>query len=339
MRLPLAPGRPDAQILAVFRNGTRHAAPPTRSYRSPHRTAGVGRQRVRLDGRQSGSFSLLDRFLEAGLNAIDTADIYSNWAPGHQGGESETIIGEWLQKSGKRRSTIVITKFGGPGGRKKGLTAQAIETGLRGFAEAAGDRDDRPLPLAFPRRRHALRGDARRLRAAEEGGKNSLVRRLQPRMPTSCEPRSDAAKAAGLPRYEVLQPEYNLYDRASYDGPLRELCLAEEIGVITYFSLAKGFLSGKYHSEADLETKPARRRRERLPQPARVPHSCGARDGREAPLGQARRNRACLADSSRGVTAPIASATTLAQLESLIRAATLELSSEDVAALDAASAP
>jgi aryl-alcohol dehydrogenase-like predicted oxidoreductase len=286
---------------------------------------------------KAASFSLLDRFLEAGLNAIDTADIYSNWVPGHQGGESETIIGEWLQKSGKRGSAIVITKCGGPGGRKKGLTAQAIETAceasLKRLKIEAIDLYLSHFPDADTPYEETLGAFARLQKAGKIrwfGASNLNADQLRASL--------DAAKAAGLPRYEVLQPEYNLYDRASYDGPLRTLCTAEKLGVITYFSLAKGFLSGKYHSEADLKQSPRG----------------GGVKGYLNPRGfrilaaleaVAKRLSAKPAEIALawlihrgGVTAPIASATTLAQLESLIRATTLELSSEDVAALDAASA-
>src|SRR5579863_5087776 len=201
------------------------------------------------------SFALLDRLNGAGLNAIDTADIYSHWVPGHQGGESETIIGEWLKKSGKRGSTLVITKVGGPAGRKRGLAADYIATACEASLKRLGietiDLYLSHVPDPDTPHEETLGAFDRLKRAGKIrwfGASNYDAAQLRASL--------DAAKAKGLPRYEVLQPEYNLYDRSSFDGPLRDLCLAEEIGVITYFSLAKGFLSGKYRGEADLKQSP-----------------------------------------------------------------------------------
>jgi aryl-alcohol dehydrogenase-like predicted oxidoreductase len=284
------------------------------------------------------SFALLDRLAEAGLNAIDTADIYSHWAPGNHGGESETIIGEWLAKSGKRASTVVITKVGGPGGRKKGLTAASIAEGCEASLKRLGietidlylshfpdvDTPYEETLAAFERLKKA--GKIRWF-----GASNLDAGQLRASL--------EAAKAAGLPRYEVLQPEYNLYDRPSFDGPLRDLCIAEDIGVITYFSLAKGFLSGKYRSEADLGQSP---------RGGGVKAYLNPRGLRILALLDdiARKREAAPAEvalawlmSRRGVTAPIASATTLAQLESLIKAATLSLTEMDIDMLDTVSEP
>ena len=248
---------------------------------------------------KAASFSLLDRLLEAGLNAIDTADIYSNWVPGHQGGESETIIGEWLQKSGKRGSTIVITKCGGPGGRKKGLTAQAIEkaceASLKRLKIETIDLYLSHFPDADTPYEETL-GAFERLQKAGKirwfGASNLNADQLRASL--------DAAKAAGLPRYEVLQPEYNLYDRASFDGPLRDLCVGEGIGVITYFSLAKGFLSGKYRSEADLGQSPRGGGVKAYLNPRGFAILAALDEVARPTLGQARRNGARLADPSRG---------------------------------------
>ena len=286
---------------------------------------------------KSASFALLDRLAEAGLNAIDTADVYSQWAPGNKGGESETIIGEWLKKSAKRASTLIITKCGAPSSPKKGLKAAAIadsaEESLKRLGIETIDLYLSHYPDAATPYEETLEAFAR----LQKGGKirwfgasNLDAGQLRGSL--------DAAKSAGLPRYEVLQPEYNLYDRASFDGPLRDLCVQEEIGVITYFSLAKGFLSGKYRSEADLGQSPRGGGVKDYLNP-RGFRILAALDDIAARLG-AKPAEVALAWTARakGVTAPIASATKLDQLESLIKAASLTLSGDDVAALEAASA-
>jgi len=283
------------------------------------------------------SFALLDRLAEAGLNAIDTADVYSQWAPGNKGGESETIIGEWLQKSGKRGSTLIITKCGAPSSPKKGLSAAAIadsaEESLKRLGIETIDLYLSHYPDAATPYEETLEAFAR----LQKGGKirwfgasNLDAGQLRASL--------DAAKSAGLPRYEVLQPEYNLYDREKFDGPLRDLCVQEEIGVITYFSLAKGFLSGKYRSEADLGQSPRGGGVKAYLNPRGL-RILAALDEISARLG-AKPAEVALAwtAQAKGVTAPIASATKLDQLESLIKAASLTLSRDDVAALEAASA-
>ena len=284
------------------------------------------------------SFDLLDRFAGAGLNAIDTADAYSRWVPGNKGGESETIIGKWMKSRGNRDTIVVITKVGSDMGQgKKDLSAahieRAVEASLKRlqtdvidlylshwadpatpYEETLGAYDKL---LAAGKVRHigASNLDAGQLRAA-----------------------LDVASLRGLPRYAVLQPEYNLYDRSSFDGPLHDLCVAEDIGVITYFALAKGFLSGKYRSEADLG-KSERGGGVKGYLNARGMRILAALDAVSA------RHSASQAEvalawvmAQPGITAPIASATTLDQVDSLVRAASLKLSAEDLAALDKASA-
>jgi aryl-alcohol dehydrogenase-like predicted oxidoreductase len=284
------------------------------------------------------SFALLDRFAEAGLNAVDTAEGYSSWAPGNSGGESETIIGKWMKSRGNRDRIVVITKVGSDFGKGlRGLSAsyieQAIEGSLKRLQVEAIDLylshwPDPSVPyeetlgayqklIAKGKIRHAGASnlDAAQLRAA-----------------------LDVASLQSLPRYEVLQPEYNLYDRSSFEGPLAALCIAKEVGVITYFSLAKGFLSGKYRSRADLG---------KSPRGGGVGSYLDARGFRilAALDDVASRNSAQPAEvalawviAQPGVTAPIASATTLPQVESLIRAASLKLSASDLAELSTASA-
>jgi aryl-alcohol dehydrogenase-like predicted oxidoreductase len=283
------------------------------------------------------SFALLDRLADAELSTIDTADVYSNWAPGNQGGESEAIIGEWLQKTGKRGSTIVITKCGAASSPNKGLTTAAIEkscdASLKRLKTETIDLYLSHFPDAETPYEETL-GAFERLKKAGKirwyGASNLNAEQLRASL--------QAAKTANLPRYEVLQPEYNLYDRAGFDGPLRDLCMSEGIGVITYFSLAKGFLSGKYRGEADLgqSARGGGIKAYLNPRGFKILAALDEIGGRLS----AKPAEVALAwlIHRPGVTAPIASATTLAQAESLIRATHLALSPEDVTALDAASA-
>ncbi|MFE0016781.1 aldo/keto reductase [Mesorhizobium sp. NPDC059054] len=285
------------------------------------------------------SFDLLDRFVDGGLNAIDTADAYSRWVPGNKGGESETIIGKWMKARGTRDKVVVITKVGADMGQgKRDLSAahieQAVEASLKRLQTDAIDLylshwPDPTVPyeetlgayeklLAKGKVRHigCSNLDAGQLRAA-----------------------LDVAKLRNLPRYEVLQPEYNLYDRASYDGPLRDLCMAEGLGVITYFSLARGFLSGKYRSKADLGKSAARGgdiERYLNKRGMRILAALDAVAGRHT----VKPAEVALAwvIARPGVTAPIASATTPEQMASLVRAASLTLKPADIDELDKASA-
>jgi aryl-alcohol dehydrogenase-like predicted oxidoreductase len=283
------------------------------------------------------SFAILDRFLEAGLNAIDTADVYSAWGPGNKGGESETIIGEWMKSRRNRQDVTVITKVGSPmGPDKKGLSAryvkEAVEASLQRLQSDFIDLYLSHWPDAETPYEETLAafGDLQhqgKIRAI--GASNLDAAQLQASF--------DAAKSAGLPRYDVLQPEYNLYDRGSFDGPLRELCIVEDIGVITYYSLARGFLSGKYRSEADL-SKSARGGGVKAYLNARGARILGALDAVADRIG-AKQAEVALAwlIARPGVTAPIASATSLEQVDGLIKAASLRLDAADFAALDAAS--
>jgi len=284
------------------------------------------------------SFNLLDGFLGAGLNTIDTADVYSAWAPGNKGGESETIIGEWLKASGKRNKVIVITKVGSPmGPGKKGLKAryieEAVEASLKRLQIETIDLYLSHWPDPDAPHEETLATYAKLKQAGKirwHGCSNFNAELLQASL--------DAAKAKNLPRYEVVQPEYNLYDRAGFDGALRALCMAENLGVITYFSLAKGFLSGKYRSEADLGQSP---------RGGGVKAYLNPRGFQilDALATVAARHEAKPAEvalawiiARPGVTAPIASATKPEQLASLIAATKLSLSFDDIATLDAASA-
>ncbi|MER9677981.1 aldo/keto reductase [Mesorhizobium sp. M0184] len=284
------------------------------------------------------SFDLLDRFVDAGFNATDTADSYSRWIAGHQGGESETIIGRWMKSRGNRDKVVVITKVGSDMGQgKRDLSAayieKAIDASLKRLQVDTIDLylshwPDPATPYEETLGAYQKLLDKGKIRYA--GASNLDAAQLRAAL--------DVASLRGLPRYEVLQPEYNLYDRSSFDGPLRDLCAAEDIGVITYFSLAKGFLSGKYRSEADLS---------KSPRGGGVKGYLNTRGMRilSAVDAVSARHSAKPAEMALawvmarpGVTAPIASATTLDQLDSLVRAASLQLSPDDIAELDKASA-
>lgn len=201
---------------------------------------------------EATSFEILDTFVGAGGNFIDTADVYSRWVPGNQGGESETILGRWLSKRGNRDSVVIATKVGndmGPNG--KGLSRQhilqAVEDSLQRLQTDYIDlyqshTDDESTPLEETLETYAELLRQGKVRAI--GASNYNAARLAQALQIS--------QQHGYPRYESLQPLYNLYDRADYEIELEPLCRTQKIGVISYFSLASGFLSGKYRSEKDL---------------------------------------------------------------------------------------
>ncbi len=203
------------------------------------------------------SFALLDRFAAAGLDAIDTADCYSTWAPGNKGGELETIIGEWMkappqsQRDDRRHQGRLADGAG-----QEGALRPLYRGGGRGVVEAAADRHHRPLSLALAGRGDALRGDARRLPAADRQRQDPLLRRLESeRGPARRRARRRRRrKACRATRCWNPNTISTIAPRST--GRLRDLCIAEGIGVITYYSLAKGFLSGKYRGEADLGQSP-----------------------------------------------------------------------------------
>jgi len=288
---------------------------------------------------QATSFSLLDRFVDAGLDAIDTADVYSAWVPGNQGGESETIIGNWLAAQPSRRDRCVIITKAGAALKEKGgglSAANLVASAEASLRRLQTDRIDLYLshypdpvtPIEETLRAYETLVQQGKVRAI--GASNYDAEQLRAALAASAQ--------AGLPRYEVIQPEYNLYDRGSYEGPLRDLAIAEGLGVITYYSLASGFLSGKYRSKEDLG---------KSPRGARVGKYLNARGERIiAALDEvAKAHGAAPAEvalawliAREGVTAPIASATSIEQLDSLVRATRLQLSASDLARLEAGSA-
>lgn len=285
------------------------------------------------------SFDLLDRFVDAGLDAIDTADVYSRWAPGNSGGESETIIGNWLKKSGKRDKVVLITKVGSDIGQGRiDLSPMHIEKAVEASLKRL-QTDVIDLYLSHwpdPTVPHAeTLGAYQRLiekgKVRHVGASNLDAGQLKAAL--------DAADHHNLPRYEVLQPAYNLYDRSEFDGPLRDLCMARGIGVISYYGLAKGFLSGKYRSKADLG-KSTRGSSVVSYLNERGMRILAALDEVSGNHGVTQAQVALAWIMARpGITAPIASATSLEQLESLIGAVSLKLSEADMKRLDTASAP
>lgn len=283
------------------------------------------------------SFRLLDAFVAEGFNLIDTADVYAHWVQGLEGGESETIIGKWLKRSGKRQSVIIATKVGKEmGPDKKGLSRsyifQAVEESLRRLQTDYIDlyqshEDDTQTPLeetldAFDR----LIQDGK-VRAI--GASNFSAKRLAEALQVS--------EQYGYPRYQSLQPLFNLYDRADYEKDLEPLCREKGLAVISYFSLASGFLTGKYRSEADLAD------RARADIVKKYLNERGYRIlealGRVAQQHNVTPAQAALAwlIAQPTITAPIASASNLDQLNQLIQATTLELDPSSMALLNQAS--
>lgn len=285
------------------------------------------------------SFQLLDAFVDRGFSLIDTADVYSYWVPGHKGGESETIIGKWLKKTGKRSQAIIATKVGmamPEGG--KGLSAnyikKAFEDSLRRLQtdyidlyQAHKDDPDTPLEETLQAFTELLQqGKVRAIGASNYNGKR-LAEALE------------VSQQNGLASYQTLQPEYNLYDRFAYESDLETLCLKHHLGVIAYFSLASGFLSGKYRSEADL----AKSQRGQMVKKYLNTRGFRILDALDqvAKLHNATATQVALAwlMARPSITAPIASATNLKQLDDLFRSASLELDQSSIALLNQASAP
>jgi aryl-alcohol dehydrogenase-like predicted oxidoreductase len=284
------------------------------------------------------SFALLDAFVDGGFNAIDTADAYSRWAPGHQGGESETIIGKWLKASGKRDKVVVATKVGGDMGEGKNLRKEYVlrraedclkrlQVNCIDLLQSHWDDDTTPVEETLEAYGQLIaQGKVRAI-----GCSNRSPARLKAAL--------KASETRGLPRYQSLQPLYNLTDRSGFEKDYAPICREAGLGVIPYFSLAAGFLTGKYRSAEDAAKNPARA--------ARVK---GYFDGRGLRILKALDEAAARHNAKPAqialawliaqplVTAPIASATSLAQLNEIMAAPQIKLSAEDVKLLDAASA-
>jgi aryl-alcohol dehydrogenase-like predicted oxidoreductase len=288
---------------------------------------------------EPSSFRILDEFVGAGFEFIDTADVYSNFIPGNVGGESETIIGNWLQQRGNRNRVILATKVGmrmGPDmqGLSKAYIFRAVDDSLRRLKTDYIDlyqshRDDPDTPLEETLQAYAELIRQGKVRAI--GASNYEAPRLLEAL--------DVAKRESLPRYESLQPLYNLYDRADYEGSLEAICTRHGLGVITYFSLASGFLTGKYRAQADLKKGGARGGfvgRYLTPRGEKILRTLDevAASHKSTPASVA----LAWLMARPGVTAPIASATSSAQLQTLIDAVHLELAPAALEALDRASA-
>jgi len=284
------------------------------------------------------SFRLLDAFVDGGFNLIDTADSYSRWAAGHVGGESETIIGRWIARRGRHDDVIIATKVGSDMGLgykclRRDYIMQAVEQSLRRLQVDTLDLyqshwDDATTPLDETLDAYARLVEQGKVKAI--GASNLSAARLAEALGIS------AAKA--YPRYETMQPLYNLCDRDTYEGPLQEICIREGIGVITYFSLAAGFLTGKYRSKADFAKSPRGQGMEKYLN-ARGERILAALDQISQRLNATPARVALAWVMGRpGVTAAIASATSLQQLEELVAAARLELDADAVRVLDTASA-
>jgi aryl-alcohol dehydrogenase-like predicted oxidoreductase len=284
------------------------------------------------------SFAILDGFVAAGFNAIDTANSYSRWVPGHGGGESETIIGNWLKRSGKRNRVVIATKVGEDMGSGRGLTTGDIvreaEASLKRlqveridlYQTHFDDPNTAPQETLAAYAQLIAQGKVRAIGASNIGAAR-LTQSL------------DASRRLGVARYESLQPLYNLYDRKGFEQDYEALCVREQLGVISYYSLAAGFLTGKYRSLADAAKSATRG--------GRVKQYLDARGLRilQALDAVAARHSATPAQVSLAwlmarpsVTAPIVSATNLKQLTEILKAAQLKLAPADIAALDSASA-
>ncbi|TDB27492.1 aldo/keto reductase [Stenotrophomonas sp. ATCM1_4] len=284
------------------------------------------------------SFALLDAFVEAGFNLVDTADVYPAWVPGNRGGESETIIGRWLQRSGKRDKVVIATKVA-KWAEHPGLSADninaAVEDSLRRLQTDVIDlyqahEDDDAVPLEETLGAFARLIQAGKVRAI--GASNYSATRLRDALKVSAD--------YNLPRYETLQPEYNLYDRAGYEAELEPLAREQSLGVISYYSLASGFLSGKYRSADDAAKSSARGAKvvQQYVNPRGLRILAALDD-------LAARHKATPAQvalawliARPGITAPIVSATGVEQLHDVLAAARLALSAQEITQLDQASA-
>ncbi|RYF41010.1 MAG: aldo/keto reductase, partial [Comamonadaceae bacterium] len=278
--------------------------------------------------------------VHAGFNFIDTADVYSRWATGHSGGESETVIGKWLQQSGKRDKVVLATKVGmdmgdGKVGLKPAYLRQAVEDSLRRLQVDCIDlyqshQDDADTPVEETLAAYADLIRVGKVRAV--GASNFTAARLGEALA--------ASRTQGLPRYDTLQPLYNLYDRAGFEAELQALCVQEGVSVISFYALAAGFLTGKYRTAADAAKSARGKGTTAKYLNPRGLAILAALDSVSARVGATPGQVAVAWLLTRpGVTAPIASATSLEQLAELVAATRLVLDAEALAALEKASAP
>ncbi|MCK9915828.1 aldo/keto reductase [Microbacteriaceae bacterium K1510] len=284
------------------------------------------------------SFAILDAFVDAGFNAVDTADSYSRWAPGHTGGESEAVIGRWFKQSGKRDKVVIATKVGSDMGEgkcvRKDYILRSAEASLKRLQVDCIDLyqthfDDEETPVEETLEAYAQLVKQGKVRTI--GASNLTPARLTASLAASAK--------LGLPRYETLQPLYNLIERNSFETDYLPIVREHGLGVIPYYALAAGFLTGKYRTLADAQKNAARGGKAKG---YLNPRGLGILDALDQVAG---RHNATLAQialawliAKPGVTAPIASATSVEQLKDILKAPSLKLSAEDIAALDKASA-
>jgi aryl-alcohol dehydrogenase-like predicted oxidoreductase len=282
------------------------------------------------------SFAILDRFVDSGFNLIDTANTYSTWVPGHTGGESEAIIGKWLRKSGKRDRVLIATKVGmpmqGEEGLKRSQVEKHVEASLKRLQTDRIDlyqthKDDPATPVD-----ETLEALARLVKA----GKVRAIGASQYN-PARLRESLEASKRLGLPRYDTLQPEFNLYDRAGFERDLQPVAREHGLAVIPFFGLAKGFLSGKYRKASDIEGRPRAAGLKKYFEGDRGMRILAALDAVSKRAGStpAQVSLAWIM-AQPGVTCAIASATSADQARELSGAMALALSPEEIGALDAA---
>ena len=288
---------------------------------------------------ETASFAVLDALVDAGFNFVDTADVYSVWVPGHRGGESETVIGNWLQRRRRREDMVIATKVGmqmAPD--RKGLSAayitRSVEDSLRRLQTDHIDLyfshcDDSTVPLEETLGAYQKLIAAGKIRAI--GASNYTAARLAQAL--------EVSRKSALPRYEVLQPQYNLYARSDYEPELEPLCVKEHIGVVTYFALASGFLTGKYRTAADAAKSARGKSIVEKFLTARGLKILAALDDVAARRRTSQASVALAWQIARpSITAPIASATSVEQLNELVAATRLNLDKSDVEQLNAAGA-
>ena len=286
---------------------------------------------------EATSFAILERFVEGGFNLIDTANTYSTWVPGHVGGESETIIGRWLAKSGKRDQVLIATKVGmqieGAKGLKRSQIERHVEASLKRLQTDRIDlyqthADDPDTPVQETLEALGRLVKAGKVRAI--GASQYKPERLRESLETS--------NRLGLPRYDTLQPEFNLYDRAGFERDLQPVAVEHGLAVIPFFGLAKGFLSGKYRKAADIEGRPRAGGLKKYFEGDRGVRILAALDavGKDVGATPAQVSLAWIM-AQPSIAAPIASVTSVAQLDEIAGAARLRLDASALAQLDRAS--
>ncbi|HYG97644.1 MAG TPA: aldo/keto reductase [Terriglobales bacterium] len=284
------------------------------------------------------SFKLLDASVESGVNFVDTADVYSRWVPGNQGGESETIIGKWLRRTGRRKDVVIASKAGkemGPGktGLSKAYLFEAVEQSLRRLQTDYIDlyqahQDDPVTPIEETL--EAFTELIKQGKVRVIGASNFTAARLSQAL--------EASSKNGYSRYESLQPHYNLYERAEYESTLESVCLKHQVGIISYYSLASGFLTGKYRSQADAAKSPRGKSAAKYLDERGLKILAALDEVAAQHSSTPARVALAWLIARPSITAPIASATTIEQLNDLVEATRLELDQPSIEMLNSASA-